>query len=216
MKHGLMPLTASAFARFSTSDASGGQPPADPKPDDATGGDKDEKKFSQSELGAILKDRLAQMNRVAEREKAEAAKAAEEAAKAEAAKKLADEKQWEQLVTVKQTEVEALAAKVKSYESDAARLARFEAVLTERRDAEFGKLPEEVTELLKGKDIAEQIEWLNKYGSKFTRTEDEPPADGGKPGGGTPRPKKGKPADGGGALTVEEIARRKRASGDYQ
>lgn len=189
--HGLKPLTASAFARFSTSDASGGQPQADPTPEPATGGDKDEKKFSQAQVEELIRDRLAQKDRAIEREKAEAAKAAEEAAKAEAVKKLAEDKRFEELVGVKQTEIDALAAQVKGHESTAAKLARFEALLTERRDAEFGKLPEEVTALLKDKDIAEQIEWLSKYGSKFTRTDGEP-ADGAGKTGGTPRPKKGR------------------------
>ena len=216
MMDGLKPLLASAFLRYSPDGASGGAaPPAEPKPEDATGGDKDEKKFSTAEVNAIVQERLERERKQQERAKAESEAQASEAAKAESARKLADEKRFEELVAVKQAEIDDLAAKVKTGESVAEKLARLEAVLTARRDAECGELPDEVTELLAGKDIAEQIEWLTKYGAKFAaRTEEEPPADGGKSGGGTPRPRRGKPADG--ALTVAEIAARKRASGDYQ
>ena len=41
------------------------------------------------------------------------------------------------------------------------------------------------------KDIAEQIEWLGKYGDKFAPRTEEKPVETGKKGG-TPRPEKGR------------------------
>lgn len=208
MMHGLMPLKASAYTRYSTDDASGGvTPPAETKPGDATGGDKDEKKFSQSEMEAILKDRLAQKDRALEREKAEAAKAADEAARADAVKKLAEGKQWEELAAARQAEVDALTAKVKQADALAEKAARYEALLVAKRDADFGALPEEIKELLAGKDIAEQTEWLTKYASKLAaRTDDDKTAT--NKTGGTPRPAKGKPATP--EISAADLIERKR------
>ena len=191
MQRGLMPLKAGEFLRYQADGASGGAtPPADTKPEDATGGEQkpdkpQEKMLPESRVKEIVEERLKRDREQRERQVAEAAQA-------EAVKKLAEEKRFEELVAVKQAEIEALAAKVKEHETAAEKLARYEAVLTARRDAEFGKLPEEISELLAGKDIAAQVEWLTKYGAKVAPKEDAgQPA---KRGGGTPSPNKGRAA----------------------
>lgn len=202
-----------AILRHQADGASGGtQPPAGTKPDDATGSDKAEvKSFTEEQANAIVQDRLKREREKQEKAQADAKAQADEAAKAEAAKKLAEEGKFKELVDAKQAEIETLKAQVKDAETVSAKLARYEAVLTARRDAEFGALPEEVAELLSGKDIAEQIEWLTKHGAKFAARADEVPA-GQKPTGGTPRPTKGKPVA---TDSVQSARERQRASGLY-
>jgi len=210
MQHGLMPLKASEFLRHMADGASGGvTPTADTKPEDATGSEQkpdkpQEKMLPESRVNEIVEERL-------KRDREQRERQATEAAQAEAVKKLAEEKRFEELVAVKQAEIEALSAKVRQAETVAEKAARYEAALTARRDAEFGKLPEEIAELLSGKDVADQIDWLTKYGAKVA-PKDDAGAQPAKRGGGTPRPEKGR------ATATDSVAtaiERKRASGLY-
>jgi len=203
MMHGLMPLKASAFVRYQADGASGGAtPPADTKPDDATGSDKaGGKTFTQAELDAIVEKRLSREREAQERKATEAQKAAE-------IERLEKDRKFEELANARKAEIDTLAAKAKDGETAQTQLARATTALEAYRDAQFGKLPEEIAELLSGKDIVDQLDWLTKNGAKFVA----PNAAGASPakkGGGTPAPVKGKPVSG--ELTAADLIARKRA-----
>lgn len=203
--HGLMPFDSARFFRHQADGASGGEAPqADTKPEDATGSDKAEvKTLTQAQVDAIVAERL-------ERERKRQERAQAEAAKAEADKRLEEQREFEKLATARKAEVDDLAAKLKVTEAAGAQLERATKALEAYRDAQFGALPEEIRELLTGRDVVDQLEWLTKYGARVATV--QVPADAGKKGGGTPSPTKGRAASQGDSA-ADLIARKKAQLG---
>jgi hypothetical protein len=135
--------------------------PADPPAPPPTG---DEKRFTQAELEAQIKDRL-------ERERKKTKEDAEKAAADAETKRLQDEQKFKELsekqatdlltlTTDKETlttQLTTLEGKVKSYED------LFAKQLAEQKKA----LPEPVTKLLDMMPLLEQMAWLNDNAAKL-------------------------------------------------
>ena len=125
----------------------------------ANGSDiKPEKTFTQAELDAIIKDRLAREKATSEKAQAEAAKkAAEEAA--------AKNGEWQKLAETRAAEIAEANSKLGEFESAKARLAEYEAAIKLQADAAKKDLPAHILSLLNALPPVKQLEWLAKNAS---------------------------------------------------
>jgi len=119
---------------------------------------KPEKTFTQAELDAIIKERLARE------------KTASEKAQAEAAKKAADDAaakngEWQKLAEARAAEIAEASKKLGELESATARLAEYEATIKLQADAAKKDLPAHILSLLDALPPVKQLEWLAKNAS---------------------------------------------------
>jgi hypothetical protein len=127
------------------------------KTGDATGteGGKTERTFTQSELDAIVKDRLERAERKAEddRKKGEAA--------AEAAR-LAENSQYKELSEKQALEIVSLREQIEQLDTLTTERDRYMTALLEVAKREREGLPDPVVELLDRMDVSEQLDWIAK------------------------------------------------------
>jgi hypothetical protein len=127
-----------------------------PEPMPATGNDpapKPEKAFTQSDVDAIVKDRLERAKRKADDE---ATKAKSEAD----AKALAEQGEWKTLAEQRQAEITTLTATVESQKAHEKTIERLTTVLKSRLEVDRKGLPQHIIALLDRLDVADQMEWL--------------------------------------------------------
>lgn len=110
------------------------------------GGTGDDKRFTQAELDAIVRDRLAQAQRSAETK----AQREREAAEAESLK---EQSKFKELADQREKQL----ADLEPFKDKAE---RYEAALKTHLDAERKSLPGHITALLDKLDVAEQLEWI--------------------------------------------------------
>lgn len=170
------------LVRYATDAASGGKPPeAETRPENSTGDGEQgkqaqERTFTQAEVNAILA-----------REK-EAKRAADEKARKEAEdRQLAEQAKWQDLADKRKSEITELQEKLAAAITKDDQIKRLTAALEAHRDAQFGSVPDHIRELLAGRDVVEQIEWLAKHGGSVKSDAVTP-----TPAKGTPQPKLGK------------------------
>jgi hypothetical protein len=114
-----------------------------------------EKRFTQAELDAIVKDRLERERRKADDER----------------KKAADEAETKRLA--EQNEFKALAdrheARVKELEPAAERAEKYAAALTKHLEAQRKDLPPHILELLDTRDPADQLDWIASHQDELSK-----------------------------------------------
>lgn len=123
---------------------------------DATGqnsGTQDDRKFTQADLDAIVKDRLERERKQAERQTAKAREEAE-------AKALAQNAEWQALAEKRAEQLTAAEAKLAEVEQIQQRADRYEAVLKTHLEAQRKDLPAHVLTLLDRLDVADQLDWI--------------------------------------------------------
>jgi hypothetical protein len=122
------------------------------------------KTFSQAEVDQIVTNRLQR-----EKEKAEtqAAKAKADA-EAEAAKKNG---QFEQLATQRERELAEERSKREALEAEKTGLQSLQETAQALLDEQIKDFPEYVKDLLKGRPLKEQLEWVKKNAAQITHTE---------------------------------------------
>lgn len=146
-------------------------------PPEPNGGSTEEAKFTQSQLEAIVKDRLER-----ERKKAETATAkAREDAEAAALTKNAE---WQALAERRAEQLTAAEAKAAEVDSVQQRADRYEVALKSHLDSQRKDLPAHITALLDKLDPVEQLEWLSANREALTKGSNGVPA--------TPKPTDGK------------------------
>ncbi len=128
---------------------SGAEKSADPAAGEA-------RTFSQADLERIVSERLERAARQAERATEKARRDAEESS-------LAEQKKFQELADKRQERVIAMERRVEELQAGQARLERYEKALTVYRDAAFADLPDHIKELLRDRDVAEQLQWLSKH-----------------------------------------------------
>lgn len=192
------------FARpfFAADGVPTGAPPTDPAPaktDDPAKSDvdlkatppadqsKQEKLFTQAELDAHLKDRLAREKEASKKEAERAALKAQE----EAAVKNGE---WQKLAETRQATLEESAKRIAELEPFQEQATRYKKTLDTYVASMTSTLPDPIKELLAGKDPVEQLEYLSKHGAALGVKNGVPP---------TPKPDEG-------SMTAEqkEAARR--------
>lgn len=119
---------------------------------------KPEKTFTQAELDAIIKERLARE------------KTASEKAQAEAAKKAADDAaakngEWQKLAETRAAEIAEANKKLGELETAKTQLAEYEAAIKLQADAAKKDLPAHILSLLDALPPVKQLEWLAKNAS---------------------------------------------------
>lgn len=206
-------LVTNLFKRgllFSPEPGAGGNPPAPaapppapaepPKPDDAAGKDHkggdaggDDKKFTQADVNAIVKERLERERKKAE---SEAQKLREEA-EAEALKKQGD---FQKLAEKHEARVKELEAEQATLKATSEQADKYKAALEKYAEAETKDLPEHIRALLSKMDVAERLEYIAANREALTGA--KPPA---KPVPPTP------PANGDPSEAEKEEARRATA-----
>lgn len=130
----------------------------------------DDKRFTQAELDAIVRDRL-------DRERKKADEQARKAAEDAEAKKLAEQQEWQKLASQHE-------GRVKELEPRAQQADRYEAALKAHLATQRTALPAHITALLDKLDVAEQLEWIAANQDALT-----PPATPATPGvPATPKP----------------------------
>lgn len=124
---------------------------------DATGqqqnGGTDERRFTQAELDAVVRDRL-------EREKKQSERATAKAREEAEAKALADQAEWKTLAERRAEQLTAAESKAAEVETVQAKADRYEAALKTHLDAQRKDLPAHILALLDKLDPVEQIEWI--------------------------------------------------------
>lgn len=114
---------------------------------------KTEKTFTQTELEAIVTERLAREKRKSE--------AAAEKAKADAEQKaLAESGEWKTLAEKHQATITELTATIDSQKAHEKTIERLTTVLKSRLEADRKGLPQHIIALLDRLDVADQMEWL--------------------------------------------------------
>lgn len=176
--------------------------PADPAGTQTTSpgetGEQD-RQFSQADVDRIVGERL-------ERERAKAEKEADKARKAAEEASLAEQQKFQELANKRQERIGELEEQLADLDEIVKRADRYEKALRGYRDAMLDGVPESVQTLLKGQDIAEQLEWLSANASQFT-------AGGTSNGNGAGTyspafPSTPAPIGGAGSLTADEKRRR--------
>jgi hypothetical protein len=109
----------------------------------------EDKRFTQAELDAIVRDRLDRERKKADESQRKAAEEAE-------AKKLAEQQEWQKLASQHE-------ARVKELEPQAEQAARYEAALKAHLETQRNGLPAHLVELLDQMDVAAQLEWIAKH-----------------------------------------------------
>ncbi len=128
----------------------------------------DKPTISQSQLDAIIKDRLEQQDRKHKSETEKSQKDAEET-------KLVEQKEFEKLATDRDVAIKELEPKlataVSELETSNEKVKALEATLGERLDAEKKALglDDKMLELMNDKPIEEQLAWLNKHGESLRK-----------------------------------------------
>lgn len=115
---------------------------------------KPERTFTQTEVEAIVKERLEREARKRARAEEEARKRAEE----EAARRNGE---WQKLAEQREQELQTLGAKVAELEQILPRLEKYQAALQQYLAAERKGLPDPILKLLDKLDEADQLEWLS-------------------------------------------------------
>jgi hypothetical protein len=160
------------------------------------GGTGDDKKFTQAELDAILKDRLDQERRRREREAESAKGKADE-------ERLKEQQKFQELADQRQKRIDEL-------EPIRAKADRYEAALTAHLEAERKNLPVHITTLLDKLDPADQLEWIAANREAISKD-----AGDGKAQRGTPLTPKAQNGTQHGADDTEAVRQRLIASGNY-
>lgn len=117
---------------------------------------KEQPTFTQADLDRIVKERI-------EREQKKAEKAAEKARKEAEEAALAEQQEFQTLAQKRQERVLELEGQVSELETVKAQAEKYEKALVSFRDAQFENLPDHIKELLEGRDVADQLEWLSKH-----------------------------------------------------
>lgn len=119
---------------------------------------KPEKTFTQAELDAIIKERLAREKTASEKAQAEAAKkAADDAA--------AQNGEWQKLAETRAAEIAEANKKLGELETAKTQLAEYEAAIKLQADTAKKDLPAHILSLLDALPPVKQLEWLAKNAS---------------------------------------------------
>lgn len=173
-------MATQTAAETATPNANAGQAntaPASVAPANGSEQKPDEKKFTQADIDAILKERL-------ERADKAAAKKAEDASKKAADDAAAKNGEWQKLAETRAAELAATAAKLVEFEAAQKRLTDYEAVIKAQTEAAKKDLPAHILTLLNALEPVKQLEWLaanaDALGKKPTQTVPgtPPPANG--------------------------------------
>jgi DNA polymerase III alpha subunit len=134
---------------------------------------KAEKTFTQSELEAIVKDRLERSKRAAD---AQADKARADAE----AKALAEQGEFRTLAEQRAERIKELETATEAGKQTQQQLERYQATLKKHLDSQRADLPPHITTLLDKLDVADQLDWLSENKAAL-----KAPGDGvGSPAGG--------------------------------
>jgi len=130
------------------------EPPASDPPPPTSGARTDppapeDKRFTQAELDAIVRDRLDRERKKRETDDAKAREQAE-------ADRLREQHEYQKLA-------EQHAARIQALEPQAAQAERYAAALTAHLDTQRKGLPAHLVELLDQMDVAAQLEWIAKH-----------------------------------------------------
>lgn len=194
----------------------GGSPPAETKPDDATGGPGsgapkakpivltfETEEAEQRYLDEKLKERLERKEKQAqERER----KAREEAE----AKALEEGAQWQKLAEKRQAQIAELEKRVAELEMVEKTASRYGKAIEAQLAAQLADVPEHIQALLTRMDPVERLEWLAANGDKLKAPAANPPAT--PPGFVPPTPP---PAQNGRANGLDGVIERKIKSAEY-
>jgi membrane protein involved in colicin uptake len=120
-----------------------------------------EKKFTQAEIDAIVKERLTRE----EKKREEAAAKARAEAEAEAAKKNGE---YQKLAEQREKELSEAQTRLKNFETLQAENTEMVKAMQAVIDQQTATLPEAVKELLKGLSPVKQLEWIAKNAGSFT------------------------------------------------
>jgi small-conductance mechanosensitive channel len=144
--------------KFSPDETAGnGEATQAPTPAQSEAGNATEEKsgktFTQADVENIVKERLERAQKQAEKKAADAAKAAEE-------KALADNSEFQKLAEKRAAELQELSGKVQTLEQVQEKAKRYEKSLSTFRDQLIAGVSPAILELLKSRDIADQLDWL--------------------------------------------------------
>lgn len=137
-------------------EADPGTPSGGPAIEPLTGNDPaktDDKRFSQADLDAAIKDRLERERKKTEREKLEAEAKAKESA-------LAEQGEFKTLAEQRATEIASLKAQVEDGQKAHKLIDRYTDVLSKTLAAQLSQLPDPIKDLLSKHDPADALEWL--------------------------------------------------------
>ena len=130
------------------------------------------KTYTQAEIDAMIERRLAREKEKAKQE-ADNAKAK---AKAEALKEQEKFQELAESETQRADKAEALVATVSSEKQELeAKVERYEAALTKYAEEAKKGLDKSVLELLEGRDVSEQLEWLSKNAESLRKNKEGVP-----------------------------------------
>lgn len=141
-----------------TEPGSGQQPAAN------NGGD--EKRFTQADVDAIVKDRL-------DREKRKTEEAAERARKAAEQKALEEQGNWKQIAEQHQAEVAKLQSEIEAGKQTSKDLDRYRSALKQHVEAQRKDLPDHIKKLLEKLDEVEQLTWLTENREALNKPEQQ-------------------------------------------
>lgn len=141
--------------RYYEADKGDNPPATDPVTEPKTGNDpvKTEKTFSQADVDAIVKDRIA-------REKRKADETAEKAKTEAEQKALLEKGEFKTLAEQRATELETLRKDLEAAKTHEQTADKYRKALKERLDAEKKNFPAHVVSLLDKLDPLEQMEWI--------------------------------------------------------
>lgn len=113
----------------------------------------------QQKFDKVLSERLQRERQKWQQE----VKAAEQRAKQEAEEaRLAEQQNYQELANRRQATIEEQAQRIETLEEAETQAKKYAKVLRQYRDQLIANVPEHVVELLKGRDVADQLDWLSK------------------------------------------------------